>query len=357
MSTPTSIPAFLQNPTITGLVRSADVPTTFLHDRWFPMEAVNADEFEGLVLLDQVDLARFVAVDAETPTLDGDIIGQYKWEVAYIREKLRFKESDMRIFWEPGVTDPNTLAYGNATAQEAKMMRAIDRLSVAVDARKEWLFANAIGGSVSYDDVHVQYSVTFDGAYIGSNRKVPSTLWTDTSNATIIADLSDWVEEVSDESGIEEWTMIAPPRIIGLMARNTEVQRAWQNAAMVPAPNQPGSIEQISGRQIAGALGIINITEVIRYTAKYTTRSESAGSVTRTKTRFINDTDIFLLPANQTLGRFASAPAKPNNNQSGKFGWSKMMIDPWVTEVGAGEYTWPDFPGTRQNSVLQARVT
>lgn len=356
MSTPTSIPAFLQNPTITGIVRSNDVPTNFLHDRWFPREAVNADEFEGLIILDQVDLARFVAVDAETPTLDGDITGQYKWEVAYIREKMRFKESDMRIFWEPGVSDPNTLAYGTAQAQEAKLMRSVDRLSTAVDARKEWLFANAIGGSISYNDVHVQYAVTYAGAYHGSNRKVPSTLWT-SGSATIIADLSNWVEEIADESGIEDWVLIAPPRIIGLMARNTEVQRLWQNVGFVPAAQDPASLNQISGRQIAQALDIINISEIIRYTAKYTTRTESAGSVTRTKTRFIADTDVFLLPADRPLGRFASAPSKANNNQSGKFGWSKEMVDPWVVEVGAGEYTWPDWPGTLQNSVLQARVT
>lgn len=356
MSTPTSTPAFLQNPTITGVVRSMDVPTNFLHERWFPRENVNADEFEGLVMLDQVDLARFVAIDAETPTLDGDIVGQYKWEVAYIREKMRFKESDMRIFWEPGVTDPNTLAYGTAQAQEAKLMRAVDRLSVSIDARKEWLFAALLNGAISYSDVHVQYSVTYPGAYIGTNRKVPSTLWTN-SSATIVADLSDWIEEVSDESGVEDWVLIAPPRIIGLMARNAAVQRTWQNIMNIAAPQDPGSLEQISGRQIAAALGIINISEVIRYTAKYTTRTESAGSVTRTKTRFIPDTDIYLLPADRPLGRFASAPAKPNDNQSGKFGWSKEMVDPWVVEVGAGEYTWPDFPGTLQNSVLQARVT
>ena len=91
MPSPT-IPAFLQNPQITGIVRSNDVPANYLFDRWFPFDPVTADEFEGLVMLDQVDLAPFVAIDAETPLAPDDIIGQYKWEVAYIRQKKRFKE-------------------------------------------------------------------------------------------------------------------------------------------------------------------------------------------------------------------------------------------------------------------------
>jgi hypothetical protein len=56
------------------------------------------------------------------------------------------------------------------------------------------------------------------------------------------------------------------------------------------------------------------------------------------------------------LGRMASAPAQPNDWMPGKFGWRKDMEDPWVIEVGAGQYTWIDWPGNMWNHVLQARV-
>ncbi len=355
MPNPT-IPAFLQNPQITGIVRSNDVPVNYLGNRWFPSEPVTADEFDGLVMLDQVDLAPFVAVDAETPLAPEDIIGQYKWEVAYIRQKKRFKESDLRVFFEPGVTDSNTMAAANATAAEAKIRRGVDALSLYVEARKEWMFASAIAGAIAYDDAHVQYSVTYNGAYIGAtNRKTPTTAWS-AASPTPVTDLSNWIEEVSDESGVDDWVLVLPPAILGDLARSEQIRQLWTNTARSPAPAEPDSLNPVVTNQVAGALTLLGISQVIKYTSKYTTRTESAGSVTRTKVRFIDDRDIFLLPANEQLGRMATAPAKPNNYQPGKFGWSKEMEDPWVVEVGAGEYTWIDFPPTRHNHVLQARV-
>ena len=127
-----NIPAFLQNPQISGIVRSADLPTNYVWNRWFPSAPVDADEFEGLVMLDQVDLAPFVALDAETPRMQDDIISSYKWEVAYMRFKKSFKESDLRVFFEPGVSDPNTMTAATARASESKIRRYVDALSLSV---------------------------------------------------------------------------------------------------------------------------------------------------------------------------------------------------------------------------------
>jgi hypothetical protein len=79
--------------------------------------------------------------------------------------------------------------------------------------------------------------------------------------------------------------------------------------------------------------------------------------VTRTRNRFLDQRDILIVPSGMALGRMATAPAKPNNYQSGKFGWSKDQVDPWVVEVGAGIYAWVDFPTTSWNKVLQARIS
>jgi len=354
---PTTIPAFLRNPQLTGYVRTTDVPKNYLFERWCPSEGVEADEFEGLVVLDQVQMAPFVAVDAESPKINGDLISSYKWQVAFMRHKARFKESDLRVFWEPGVDDPNTLAFASSRARETKIRRAIDALSMGVDARKEWVFWNAMAGSVAYDDENIQYEINFDGAYIGSsNRKTPDTLWS-AASPTPITDLSDWIEEISDESGIDEWIMVTTPKVLGLLSRSEQVRQMWSVFRSNPAAAEPDSLNPVTPVQVSGAMQQLGIMEVIKYTAKYTSLTYAVNkTATRTKTRFINDNDIFLLPANQQLGRFASAPAMANNWMSGKFGWNKQETDPWVLEVGAGEYAWIDFPPPMHNSVLQARV-
>jgi len=343
-----TIPAFLRNPQITGIVRSADVPSTYIFDRWFPEEGVDADEFESLVQVDEVHLAPFVAIDAETPRMPDDIMGIYKWSVAYIRYKKAFKESDLRVFFEPGVSDPNSLTAANARASERKIRRYVDMLSQSIDARKEWLCASAVAGSVSYDDNHAVYSVTYDGAYIGSTkRKSPTTLWS-ASSPTIVTNLSNWLEEIGDETGHDSWALVTSQKVLG--------RELWNISSQNPAFVEPDSLNPLQPRMIAGALGIVGIDEVIRYNSKYTTRTESAGSVTRAKTRFLNENDIYLLPIGMPLGRMATAPAKPNNYQTGKFGWSKEMTDPWVVETGAGYYGWIDWPQPKWNWVLQARV-
>lgn len=354
MSSPT-IPLFLRNPRITGIVRSADVPSTYMLDRWFPMQGVDADEFESLVQVDEVHLAPFVNIDATTPRMPDDIIGIQKWSVAYIRYKKAFKESDLRVFFEAGVNDPNSLSAANARAAERKIRRYVDMLSQSIDARVEWIVANALNGNVAYNDTHVQYSVDYPGNFIGSSRKTPTTLWND-SSPTIVTDLSNWVEEVGDLTGHESWAMLTSQRVMGVMARDQGIRQLWSNFAFNPAVAEPASLDPLARQQIAGALGILGIEEVIKYGAKYTTRTESAGSVTRTLNRFIDDRDVYLLPIGKQLGRMATAPALPNNYQTGKFGWSQQMIDPWVTEVGAGLYAWIDFPAPNINWALQARV-
>jgi hypothetical protein len=351
-----TLPAFMRNPQITGIVRSEDLPANYLWDRWFPSDPVTADEFESLVILDELHLAPFVAIDTETPTVPDDIIGAQKWQVAYIRHKKVFRESELRVFYEPGLGDPNTLAAANAEAEERKIRRYMALLSQGVDGRKEWMFAEAMAGSIAYNDTHVQYTVNYDGAYNGTtNRKAPTTLW-NAASPTIIADLSNWVEELSDEAGIDDWALVTTPKVLGVMARDSGVREMWASAVANPASTAPGSLDPIGQTMVAAALSLLGITEIIRYKAKYSTRVEAAGTATRTKVRFINDNDLFLLPANQALGRMASAPAKPNNHQSGKFGWSEETIDPWVVSTGAGEYTWIDWPATNHNKMLQARV-
>lgn len=363
---PITLPAFLTRPQITAQVRTADLPANFAFSQWFPVDGVDADEFESLVILDQMHLAPFVAIDAESPSMPDDIIGSSKWQVAYIRFKKRFKESDLRIFHEPGVTDPNTMTAISARAAESKMRRYIDLLSVSIDARMEWMFANAINGNIAYNDQNVQYTIAFDGAFIGGNRFVPGTLWSDPS-ADIMTDLSNWIEQLSDEANHDSWILVGSRNALGAMARNDQVLAAYAAGTNNPAFGSFGSLNPISDPAATGfnapaastlspALSILGIDGVMSYNTRYSTRSGGAFAQTRNRVRFTDNRDIWLLPNGMPLGRMATAPAGPNNYQTGKFGWSEERQDPFVVEVGAGMYTWIDFPGTQWNKLAQARV-
>lgn len=350
-----TIPNFLRNPRITGYVRSADVPTTYMLNRWFPDDDVDSDEFESLIVLDEVDLAPFVNIDAETPVMQDELTSIEKWAVAYMRYKKRFKESDLRIFWEPGVNDPNSLTAQSARAAERKILRFVDKLSMSIDARKEWMLSGALNGSIAYDDGLAKYTVSYDGNWIGSNRRTPTVKW-DQASPTPVTDLSNWVQLVGDATGHDSWAMLTSRKVLGNMARATDIRELWQIASRNPASPTVDSLNPIQTRQIADAIGIVGIDEVIRYNAEYTTRVASSRSATRTRVRMINQNYIYLLPIGVELGRFATAPAMPNGYRTGKFAWSVRKEDPWVVETGAGMYGWPDFPSTSHNWLLCAEV-
>lgn len=351
-----TLPAFLRNPRITGMVRTADVPTNYFLDRWFPEDSVEEDEFESVIVHDQVNLAPFVAVDAETPIAPDDIYGKMRWEVAYMRFKKRYKESDLRVFFEPGVSDPNTLAAVNARKAESKIRRGVDEMSQSIDARKEWIMANAISGSVAYDDTHVQYTVTYGGPFIGTNRRTPGGGTWSSASPTIVADLTNWLFQVSDVANHDRWIALTSRHVLRHMAQNQGIRELWSNSTRNPAAADPDSLDVIAPGMVRGALSLIGIEGLVIYDAKYTTYTSGANTATRTIVDLLDNRDFFLLPADMPLGRFATAPAAPNNYRTGKFGWSKVMTDPWVTEVGAGYYGWIDFSEPMQRKLLQARV-
>jgi hypothetical protein len=323
--------------------------------RWFPDDDVESDEFESLVVLDEVDMAPFVNIDAETPVMQAELTGKEAWSVAYMRYKKRFKESELRIFWEPGVNDPNSLTAQSARAAERQILRYVDKLSMSIDARKEWMLANALNGSIAYDDNLAKYTVNYAGNWIGSGRKIPTVKW-DQASPTPVADLSNWVQLLGDATGHDSWAVLASQKILGNMARATDIRELWQIASRNPASPTVDSLNPNQSSQIADAIGILGINEVIRYRAEYTTRTSASRTATRTRNKMINENYLYLLPIGVELGRFATAPAMPNNYQTGKFAWSKRKEDPWVVETGAGLYAWPDFPSTSHNWVLCAEV-
>ena len=348
------LPDFMQTKYLTGIVRSGDVDTNYIGNRWFPFKDTPTDEFREWLQLDENPLAPHVAIDSETPIIPADMFNLVQGGIAYIRYKARFSESDLRVFTEiPVYGGPTSLGNQMRVEGERKIMSKVEMLSNSVDARLEYLALNALQGSIAYDSVssngNIQYTVAMGGTFHSSNRKTASPLW-DGSSPLPVTDLIGWIGEVEDLTGVAPTTMICSPKTLRTLGQITGIRQLWgslRSTGVTPAG--------LAATQVAGALSLIGIDEVIVYKARYTTRTEAgSGVVTRTRTRFLPENRILLVPSTP-LGFMMTAPAAANNFSTGKFAWTKRQEDPWVVEVGAGIYAFP-FMNNNQHKVLEATV-
>ena len=143
--------------------------------------------------------------------------------------------------------------------------------------------------------------------------------------------------------------MVTSSKVMRHLSLAEEMRQLW--ASQTPTGVTPPAVGY---PMAAGALSMIGINEVIVYGAEYSTRTAAAGTTTRTLTRFLNDRRILLLPA-EPLGYMWTAPAEPNDWNTGKFAWTERRQDPWVIEVGAGLYAFPDMQNNA-NKILEATV-
>tara|TARA_Y100000310_G_scaffold291990_1_gene320366 strand:- start:2856 stop:3917 length:1062 start_codon:yes stop_codon:yes gene_type:complete len=350
---PQQSPEFMRAEYLTGIVRTTDVNRNYIGSRWFPRRDSASDEFLTFIQLAENPLAPFVSVDSETPIIPGDIWGQLKGSIAFMRYKARFGERDLRLFTEaPLYQSGNNVLTQLRDEAEAKIMQKVEQLSQSIDAREEWMAINAMLGAVTYDsgtNGNVQFDVTFPGNFIGTKRQTASPLW-DGASPTPVQDLINWIGAMDDVANVEPSVMVCSNKVLRELAKDSEIRELW--GAQTPTGVTPSAI---GPRQVAGALSMIGISEVIAYNAKYTTRTEATGGgVTRTVTRFLADNKILLLP-DEPLGYMWTAPAEANDWNTGKFAWTKDHVDPWVVEVGAGLYAFPDMQNNMHH-VLEATV-
>jgi hypothetical protein len=323
----------MREPALTGLVRIAPINRNYLFPRLFPFEDTSTDEFLTWVELDENPLAPFVSVDGETPKMSGDIYSRLSASVAYIRYKRVFKSSDLRIFDEIARSQNSEIARMQFERRQ-QILKAVNKLNQAVDARLEWLAINALRGSITVDDGGVKISVKYPGPFIGTNQRVASTYW-DQSTAKPITDLLKWIEEVGDHCGEDPKVMVCSRRVLREIADLTEVQNLWVTGQFGAAQTS------LPPQFVIQSIKMTGLTEVIVYDAKYTTRTynTSTGKVTRKTYRFLPNNLVLLLPQG-AVGSMKTAPG-PDGLRTGKFTWNKETIDPWTVETGVGIYAFP----------------
>ena len=330
-----TIPTFMNEPELTGLVRICGVNKNYLYPRVFPFRDCSNDELVTWVELAQNPLAPFVSVDGVTPKMSGDIYAKLAYSVAYIRFKKQYKQSDLRLFEEIAASQHSEVARMQFD-KKSQIQKDVMRLRAACDARLEWMAINALAGQIAVADGGVRFTIDYPGPFTGStNKRSPTTYWGDTG-ATPVQDLMLWIEEVGDHCADDPVVGVFPRRVLRTLSEDAGIRDLWftGQAGLTSGALPRGFVIE--------ALKMVGLQEVIVYDAKYTTLtySTSTGLPTRSVSRVLSNNHIFLLPAGP-VGNMRTAPG-PDAITTGFFAWNKEEVDPWITEVGCGIYAIPE---------------
>lgn len=327
------------NPRIwTGVVRDVPIPAEYQMERFLPMRDQAADRIEWDILVSENPMAPFVAVDAESPRMDDELLRKAFADVVYIRYKRQLKEHDVRTLRTLQSGPPaliNTPLNAMAQAAQDKITRQAVRLSNAVDTSVEWMRVQSLLGALTVSG-DASSRVTFSLTY-PVNTVTAGTLWTDVANADPIADMSTWFQSYFFNFRY----MIASRKVFFNLSRNAKLLR--QMFVALGGGTDPTIVsQQRVQNMISSELGLQGIT----YDAFRTTRTDSGGSsMTLAASRLLPDNKVIFLPPDP-IGYTATVPAPQNNWQTGKFAWVdepgvNVRQDPWTYEMGCGFYGLP----------------
>lgn len=338
----TTIPAFLQQPQLQGLIDGYPIDSNYIGSRWFPLSDVAADELVLNINVKEIPIAPFVTLDSEAPRDQEELITQMRTSLAYIRFKKVFNESDLRIFGLRDSSQDNPTLVGQMQSEaQAKILRHVARLRDAVDARLEWLALSALRGNITYNDERIKFSVTFPGIYTGGST---SFIKWDQASSNPVKDINRWIEEMAATTGEDAAVMVASRHVYRVMAENGELQKLFTQF------NGGGTATDMGPGLLGSMLNAWFNLERVTYDARITSRSYSATGVPSvSRDRLLDDKYILLLPAS-AAGRMATSPNPIDFAGTGLYSWTQSHQDPWVLETGVGinafpELIWPERVG------------
>lgn len=327
----------------TGIVQDLPIPKNYIGTQFLPFRDIPSDKLQWDIFKNENPVAPFVAIDAESPRMEEEIITSAFAEIAYIRFKRAFYEHDLRIIREFGqgpnfdANQPGAMGL-MAKAARDRITRSAVRLSDSVDARIEWMCINSLLGSLTvtpnaYSNVSI--NLTYPVQTVTPNYG----LWSDTANSDPIRDISDWFVDLT----YDLVTMIAGRKVFSYLERNANLRRQLFVGAGITAATLPSLITRRSLETFVEAeLGLNSVF----YDARYTTRTDTGTGVTLAYNKFLPDNKVIFLPE-EKVGYTGTAPAPQNNYQTGKFAWTEdpnapgAKKDPWVYELGVGFYGLP----------------
>src|SRR5215471_8167972 len=299
----------------TGFVRDLPIPADFVGYTYLPSRDVPADKITWDVLKAELELAPFVAPDAESPRMQGMVITEAWAEIAYLRYKRAYKESDLRIVRDFGMAPQNSLAASMRDAAESQIARDMVRLNDAIDARIEWMQLKALLGLIQAPPdarSDVNFTLTYPVVQV-----TPAALWSDLVNSDPINDVETWYQDARFAPAVA----IMSRQTFYNISRNQKMIRQFGFSSGVVAGNMPTLI--VPGdvqRTWSEALGI----QVVVYNNFYTTRPPGppTAPVAPTLNRILPQNKVIFIPTEQ-VGYTATAPAVQNNYAAGKYSWTR----------------------------------
>jgi hypothetical protein len=321
----------------TGFVNNLPIDQNYSFRQFLNEETVPGDHIMWDILSPENPMAPFVALDAESPRMDGELLQSAMADLVYIRVKRALKESDVSVVRDFSQLDPNNItARSMAQAAQANIARQAQRVNDAVEARLEWLRVNAFLGAITYSGgggSNVQFSIQYP-----VRTATATTAWSDTVNSDPILDI---LTAYQANPMVNYTTMIAGREVFFNLMRNQKLMRqmfAGAGTAVDPTLVSENKVFSL----INSELGL----RAVSYNARYTTRTDSGGTdFALADGRFLPADKVIFLPAGR-VGYFATRPAPQNNYQPGKFAWMDVPgqnrpMDPWLHEIGCGYYGLP----------------
>lgn len=342
------VPEFLKAKQVLPLVNLVSVPRGYILDRWLPFQDTPTDEVLFHQAFDENPMAPFVAVDAEIPRDQNELLQQVAAEVAYIRVKHEFKESDFRWFQEGEGQGTGTIARLQADARRRMGEKVVDLRSM-VDARLEWLRANALQGSIAYSSADVNFTLSF-GVPTG-NQITATPLW-NVASADVVGDLNDAVKQVEDVSGVTPTNLLISRQRALDLTKNDGLRAMWReifgSGGGTAFTLANGMVQEI----IRNFMGV----NMIVYNARTTSRTYTGAdgtTISINQNKLLADNKALLLP-DGAVGSTLTSPVPPNlGNGTGLYAWDYTAEKlPYVHEVGIGINAMPIINDANQLCIL-----
>ena len=303
-------------------------------------------------------MASFTALDAEVDRAANELTYQELTEVAFLRQKHTFNETDFRVFQQEASAQDRVMR-GLQQEAEGRMTRALGKLRGSVDTRIEWMLFNALAGQISYNDGKIVINIPYAGVNQNSDIAGFGGGWGAGSTGNPISDLQLAIEHVEETAGVTPTTMIMSGKIARTLASNNQIVDAWTNLSGAGGTDQP-----VIGRSMVPGVIRENLQLETRiYNARSTTRSYASSSdgtdPTIARNRIMPDDRILLLPPNP-VGQLLVSPGPPilgetavRNGDGGLYIWRWQSPKPPLKyEVGVGFNCFPNFLYPEQVSYL-----
>lgn len=208
---------------LTGYVRAAleDLQVNqFTLGRFLPNNVIDDLQYrftrggDGLA-----EAATFRAYDAESPIGSRPGLTRVSGELPPISRKVRLGEYD-RLRQRRAEGDQILSAIYNDARRMAR----------AVAARMELARGDALAnGSVTIEENGLVAAVDFGRA--ANQTTAPGTLWSDTTNATVLSDLITWRDRVVTSAGSPPGASVTSTAVLRLVQRNAEIINAITGSA------------------------------------------------------------------------------------------------------------------------------